>query len=138
MSNINVNDIVRIGKGAVDYVVESVEGENVKVRGGKGNRAQTVEASRLTVVGGLEVQEEEVSLPTLAELEEATQELVRQADEDIAQRLGDGVFAIVDGEVTQYKSFDSAAFAVSRDHDYLFASIVRDGKVLVKRDRLSA
>lgn len=137
MSNINVNDIVRIGKGKVEYRVDSIADGKAFVIGEKSSRS--VELAKLVVVTPAPiVEDEEVSLPTLAELEEATQELVRQADEDIAQRLGDGVFTIVDGEVTQYKSFDSAAFAVSRDHSYLFASIVRDGKVLVKRDRLSA
>jgi len=135
MSNINVNDIVRIGKGKVEYRVDSVEDGKAFVIGEKSSRS--VETSKLVVVTPAPIVEE-VSLPSLEELEAATRQMVKDADAEIAKSLGDGVFAVVDGEVTEYKSFDAAAFALSRNHTYLFANIIVDGETKVKRDRLSA
>jgi hypothetical protein len=132
--NIRPDFIVRVGKGTVDYTVESVEGDSVKIRGGKGNRVQTVEASRLKVVkvGSATVPEfynEEVSSPVVEELSLSTHN-------EVAKSLGEGIFVLFDdNEPVEYKSFDAAAFIVSRNHVSRFVSIVRDGAVTVQRKR---
>lgn len=117
-------DVVRIGNGKVEYTVEEVyPGDVVKVRGGKNNRAQDVEASRLTMVKA-NVALEELSLST---------------HNTIAETLEDGVFVLIDGEEpVRFKSFDSAAFHVSRNHTYRFATIVKDRAVTVQRKRVVA
>lgn len=130
--NIRPDFIVRVGKGTVDYTVESVEGDSVKIRGGKGNRAQTVEASRLTVV--------KVGAATVPEFYNAPQdveELSLSTHNERAKSLEPSkIFVLIDGEEPEeYKSFDSAAFAVSRNHTYRFATIVKDRAVTVQRKR---
>lgn len=129
MSNINVNDIVRIGNGKVDYIVEEVyPGGVVKVRGGKNNRAQDVEASRLTVV------HKEASSPKAEE-----NVISLSTHNHMAPALpAEGIFLLIDAEEpVEYKSFDAAAFALSRNHTYYVATIVKDRGVTVQRKRVA-
>lgn len=129
MSNINVNDIVRIGGGKVHYRVESITDGKAFVIGEKSSRS--VDIAKLVVVEPAKVTEEVT--------EEVSQRLdasFTESIEALADTLPNGTFLVIDGEETEYKSFESAAFHLSRNHTYLFAAIVVDGVVKAKRERV--
>lgn len=128
MSNINVNDIVRIGGGKVQYRVDSITDGKAFVIGEKSSRS--VDIAKLVVVEAAKVEEvtEEVSQRLDASFTETI--------EAFARTLPHGTFLVIDGEETEYKSFESAAFHLSRNHTYLFAAIVVDGVVKAKRERV--
>lgn len=125
MSNINVNDIVRIGGGKVHYRVESITDGKAFVIGEKSSRS--VDITKLVVVERAKVTED-VSQRLDASFTESI--------EALANTLPNGTFLVIDGEETEYKSFESAAFHLSRNHTYLFAAIVVDGVVKAKRERV--
>lgn len=125
MSNINVNDIVRIGGGKVHYRVESITDGKAFVIGEKSSRS--VDIAKLVVVEAAKVTED-VSQRLDASFTESI--------EALANTLPNGTFLVIDGEETEYKSFESAAFHLSRNHTYLFAAIVVDGVVKAKRERV--
>lgn len=125
MSNINVNDIVRIGGGKVHYRVESITDGKAFVIGEKSSRS--VDITKLVVVEAAKVTED-VSQSLDASFTESI--------EALANTLPNGTFLVIDGEETEYKSFESAAFHLSRNHTYLFAAIVVDGVVKAKRERV--
>lgn len=122
----NVGDIVRIGKGKVEYTVEaSYPGDVFKVRGGKSNRAQDVEASRLVLVKSFEAPVENERLEGVERL--ATWELELYGTTEKPYVLE------IDGKGVEYKSFDAAAFALSRHTVRSYAAIYKGGKRLVER-----
>lgn len=134
MSNINVNARVRIGNGKVEYTVFAVTEKGFNLQDDKGRNRYDVPAEKLTVIEAAMTEGEEVS--SLNDLiTEISTDKARSIIADVAKGLTRGVFAIIDGVPTQYKSFDRAAFEVSRNHTYASAAIVVDGVVKAERTR---
>lgn len=139
-------DVVRIGKGTVEYDVEKVEGDNITVRGGKANRAQTVEASRLTLVkavfanvDGSQDIGEEIAEGVYGPVAEENVISLSTHNHMAPALPAAGIFLLIDAEEpVEYKSFDAAAFALSRNHTYYVATIVKDRAVTVQRKRVIA
>lgn len=121
MSNITVDSRVRIGNGKVEYTVFGVTEKGFNLQDDKGRNRYDVPADKLTEI--VAPQEEELSLST---------------HNEVAKSLGDGIFVLFDdNEPVEYKSFDAAAFSVSRNHVSRFATIVKDGAVTVQRKRVA-
>jgi hypothetical protein len=122
MSNIVVGATVRIGNGKVEYVVDKIDGGKAFVIGAKSSRS--VDVAKLVFVSG--------------PVTEEAKELSLSDHNERAETLPNGVFLLIDGEdPVQYKSFDRAAFELSRNHTYRFATIVNDNGVTVQRKRVA-
>jgi hypothetical protein len=148
MSNFNVGDTVRVGKGKVDFTIVSEPARGVfNLKSEKSSRKE-VSSENLTLVSKGEVI---VPVPTHEE-HEARQESVSkhvtvpefynterldtfdERVEAILSTLAKGTFVIIDNEEPkEFKSFEAAAFALSRNHTYDRAVIVRDNVVKATR-----
>lgn len=123
MSNIVVGATVRIGNGKVEYVVDKIEGEKAFVIGAKSSRSADV--AKLVLVS--------------APITEQAKELSLSDHNTRAETLPKGVYLLIDGEdPVEYKSFDRAAFELSRNHTYRIATIVNNNGVTVQRKRVEA
>ncbi len=56
MSNFNIGDVVRIGKGKVEYVVAQTDADNTTVESLNTGKAQVVETARLTLLRAAETE----------------------------------------------------------------------------------
>lgn len=127
--SINVNDIVTVGKsGKVEYVVTSVNGEGfVTIKSEKSSRK--VSADKLTVVKSFDVEHVEVVDYAALGREVATKIAIDNTTDS------EGFVLILDGHAQKvFKSFDAAAFALSRRKgSYNVAVVASKGNVLVTR-----
>lgn len=144
MSNtFNVGDIVRIGKGKVEYEVTTPEAAGtVDLKSlNSGKTSGAVEVSRLTLVPHASVEAIEDAIAQGAQDTNVTvtldvgDEALQVWEAELLAPQGDGEFLLtLDGVVTRERTFDTAAFKLSRAKGvYSKASIDRNGHRLVSR-----
>jgi hypothetical protein len=149
MSNVKVNDTVRIGKsGKVDYIVRAVHASNdldtgaVTVESLNSGKQQTVEESRLTIVESFEPVAIELDAPIvereIKSVEGVTYPLAAWEVQLLATH-GKRFSLVLNDRVVGYKSFEAAAFALSRAKGtYTHASIDDHNKGKRVAERLAA
>jgi len=92
MSNFNIGDVVRIGKGKVEYVVSKIVNEPnelgtyaVEVESMNTGKAQVIEASRLTLLRSADTEPMNVPLSASESVEEASQDAFQAEHADVTE-----------------------------------------------------
>jgi len=147
--NFVYGDIVRIGKGKVEYTVAETQTApegSVTVQSNNTGKFSDVESERLTMVQAIVPQDAElkrtesianarpakVTVPEFYNTDGAA--LAAWEVELLAPEGPGDVLLVLDDKVTRYKTFDTAAFRLSRAKGtYRTAGIVQDGKYSVRR-----
>lgn len=125
----NNGDIVRIGKGKVEYTISDFNADGtVNLAGAKSNR-KNVDTDTLTLVHTDWISDADVSVPVMTDSDVTT------VAQDIAVKASTGLVLIVDGHAKLTgKSFDTLAFELSRlAGAYQVAAIARNGRAVVER-----
>lgn len=139
MSDFNIGDTVRIGNGKVEYKIISpvacgtVDLESLK----SGKKTGAVDVTRLTIItnGGSETGGNDEDAHNGHNVTERPNIMPAwEAVLHTTEPLSDKPYVlVVDNTVTQYKSFEGAAFALTRSGYRQHAAIDRNGTRLVKR-----
>jgi hypothetical protein len=142
MSEFITNDVVRVGKGKVEYtVVEDSNADVTRVQSLNTGKVSEVETSRLVFVRGgargPHAPAEALDLAVGVETPEIKDipTVVILAQDIAVSSTKDALTLIVDGHAVRAKgSFETLAFELSRlKGTYSVASIARNGKALVTR-----